>query len=186
MPLKKIMKDHENSMKKAVEFLDAEYKGVRSGRASTGLVDNLKVDYYGNLTPLLQLATTSAPDATSIVIKPFDPSGAKDIEKAIKASDLGLSPHTDGGVIRLTIPPMSQERREKVATQVKNMGEQQKVSIRNIRRDANKKIDDLEKSKEISEDQRDRSKKEVDDITKKYTAQIDEAIKSKVKEILSS
>jgi len=186
MPLKQVMKDHESSMKKAVEFLEAEYKGVRTGRASTGLIDNLRVDYYGSPTPILQLATTSSPDATSIVIKPFDPSSAKEIEKAIKASDLGFTPHTDGGTIRLTIPPMSQERREKVATQVKQMGEHQKISIRNIRRDANKKIDDLQKSKEISEDDRDRSKKEIDEMTKKYTAQIDNDIKEKTKEVLES
>ena len=186
MPTKQVIKEHEQRMKKATEFLETEYKGLRTGRASTGLVDNLRVEYYGNLTPLNQLATTAAPDATSIIIKPFDPSALKEIEKAIKASDLGLSPVSDGKAIRLPIPPLSEERRKQIATQVKHMGEQSKVSVRNIRRDANKKIDDLEKAKGITEDDRDKSKKDIDDLTKKYVDKIDSLIKSKTDEVMGS
>lgn len=185
MPVKQVLKEHENSMKKAVDHLEHEYKAVRSGRASTGLVDNLKVEYYGNLTPINQLATLSAPEATSIIIKPFDPSCIKDIEKAIKISELGLTPMSDGKQIRLSVPPLSEERRKQIATQVKQMGEQAKISVRNVRRDANKKIDELEKDKEINEDLRDRSKKEVDELTKKYTAKIDSEIESKTQEVMS-
>lgn len=186
MPTKAILKEHEVSMHKAVEFLDKEYKGLRTGRASTGLVDNLRVLYYGNMTPLNQMATISAPDATSLVIKPFDPASAKDIEKAIKASDLGLTPMTDGQMIRLPIPPLSGERRKQIASQVKNMAEQAKISLRNIRRDANKLIDDEEKNKAISEDDRDKAKKVTDELTKKYTAEVDSHCKAKTDEVLNS
>jgi ribosome recycling factor len=185
MPTKEILKEHETSMKKAVEFLDNEYKSLRTGRASTGLVDNLRVLYYGNMTPLNQMATITATDATSLVIKPFDPTSVKDIEKAIRTSDLGLTPMTDGQMIRLPIPPLSGERRKQIASQVKQMAEQARISLRNIRRDANKQIEDQEKSKLISEDERDNAKKIVDDITKKYTKEIDTHCDSKTDDVLN-
>lgn len=184
MPVRAIIKSHEESMKKAVHFLAEEFKSVRTGRASTGLVDNLKVEYYGNLTPLNQMASISVADATQIIIKPFDPSAVKLIEKAIKASDLGLTPMTDGNAIRLPIPPLSEERRKKIATQIKQMSEAQKVALRNIRRDANKHLDDEQKSKTITEDDRDRGKKDVDELIKKYTSQIDQMLKDKTKEVM--
>ncbi len=185
MPTRAIVKEHETSMKKAVDFLDNEYKSLRTGRASTGLIDNLRVLYYGNMTPLNQMATINAPDAGSLVIKPFDPASGKDIEKAIRTSDLGLTPMTDGQVIRLPIPPLSGERRKQIASQVKQMAEQARISIRNIRRDANKHLDDEEKSKLISEDQRDSAKKEIDELTKKYTAEIDSHCKKKTDDVLN-
>ncbi|AQT70179.1 Ribosome-releasing factor [Anaerohalosphaera lusitana] len=184
MPVQNILAEHEDSMKKSIDFLHTELKGVRTGRASTGLVEHVRVDYYGSPTPLNQLATISTPDATSIVIKPFDPGSLKDIEKAIKVSDLGLPPIADGKVVRLSIPPLSGERREQLVQQVKQMGEQTKISIRNIRRDANKQLDDEEKSKDITEDDRDRGKKEVDEITKKYTEEVDSVVKAKSEEIM--
>ena len=113
MPVSDILKDTELKMKKAVEFFESDLKGVRTGRASTALVDNLKVEYYGNPTPLKQLATMSTPQADMIVIKPFDPASLKDIEKAIKSSDLSLAPIVDGKMVRLTIPPLSEERRRR-------------------------------------------------------------------------
>lgn len=186
MPTKAILKEHETSMQKAVEFLDNEYKGLRTGRASTGLVENLRVAYYGNMTPLKQIASISTPDATSIMIKPFDPSASKDIEKAIKTSDLGLTPMVDGQVIRLPVPPLSGERRKVIAGQVKQMAEQARIAVRNIRRDANKQLDDEEKAKSISEDDRDKAKKLVDDMTKKYTEQIDVHAKNKTEEIMNA
>ncbi len=185
MSVKSILKEHETSMEKAVEFLDHEFNGLRTGRASTGLVDNLKVNYYGSMTPLNQMATISATDASCLMIKPFNPSAAKDIEKAIKASDLGLTPMSEGQMIRLPIPPLSGERREQIAGQVKQMAEQARISLRNIRRDANKKLDDEEKNKLISEDERDKAKKQVDDMIKKYTAEVDKHCENKIDEVLN-
>ncbi|WP_222566331.1 ribosome recycling factor [Limihaloglobus sulfuriphilus] len=171
-------------MTKTVQFLEDEFRGVRTGRASTGLVENMKIDYYGSMTPLKQMASLSIAEATQILIKPFDPSSVKNIEKAIKTSDLGLTPMADGGTIRLPIPPLSEERRQKIAAQLKQMAEQQKIAIRNIRRDANKQLDDEEKSKVITEDDRDKGKKDIDDMTKKYSDQIDNILKDKIKEVM--
>ena len=184
MPVKAIIKSHEDSMKKTTHFLEDEFRSVRSGRASTGLVDNLKIEYYGNMTPLKQMASISIADATQIIIKPFDPSCVKTIEKAIKASDLGLTPMTDGNAIRLPIPPLSEERRKKIATQLKQMAEAQKIALRNIRRDANKHFDDEQKSKTITEDDRDKGKKDADELIKKYTDKIDQMLKEKTKEVM--
>lgn len=185
MPTQEIIKSHEKSMNGAIDHLQDELKGIRTGRASTGLVDHVRVDYYGSPTPINQLATVSAPDATSIVIKPFDPSSVKDIVKALTVSDLNLPVTPDGKVVRLTIPPLSEERRKQIVVQVKNSGETTKVSIRNIRRDANKQLDDEQKSKLISEDDRDKGKRDIDDLTKKYTAMIEDAIKAKSIEIMT-
>ena len=185
MPAEKIVKDHSNTMEKTFEHLKSEFKGVRTGRASTGLVDSLRVEYYGTLTPVSQMASVVAPDASSIVIKPFDSSSIKDIVKAIQTSDLGLNPAADGKTVRLTIPPLSEERRKQIVGQIKQMGEQSKVSVRNIRRDANKALDDAEKAKTISEDQRDKGKKDIDSATKKYVSKIDEVIKAKSTEIMA-
>ena len=186
MPTKPVINENDKTMNKAVEFLKSEFKAIRTGRASTGLVEHLKVEYYGNPTPIKQLATLSAPDATSIVIKPFDPAAVKDIEKAIKISEIGLTPMTDGGTIRLNVPPLSEERRKQISNQIKQLGEKSKVSLRNIRRDTIKKLEDMEKAKEITEDIRDKAKKEIEDHTKKYTNIIDEEIKIKVKEVMES
>ena len=185
MPTQKIVGQHDESMKKVIEFLQAELRGVRTGRASTALVDHLTVEYYGSPTPLKQLATIAAPEADTVIIKPFDPASVKDIEKAIKNSDLSLSPMVDGKVIRLNIPPLSVERRDQLAQQVKQMGEKAKVSIRNIRRDANKHLDEEQKAKTITEDDRDKGKKDIDNLTKKYTDRIDDTVKSKSDEIMS-
>ncbi len=185
MPTKKIISEHKTNMEKAVDFFKNELKGVRTGRASTGLVENLRVDYYGSPTPMNQMATIAAPDATSIIIKPFDPQALGDIEKAIKNSDLSLAPMVEGKVIRLNIPPLSTERRSQIVNQVKQMAEQAKVSVRNIRRDSNKQLEDEQKDKTITEDDRDRGKKEIDDLTKKFTDQIDDILKAKSDEIMS-
>lgn len=184
MPTREILNLHENNMKKTVEYLQSELKGVRTGRASTGLVENLRVDYYGSPTPLNQMATISTPDAASIIIKPFDPTSLKDIEKAIKTSDLNMPPNPDGKVIRLNVPPLSGERRQQFAIQVKQIGEKAKISVRNIRRDGNKQLDDEQKAKVISEDDRDKSKRDLDEMTKTYTIKIDSAIKAKSEEIM--
>jgi len=184
MPTQKIVNEHKNMMEKVLEHLHNEFKSVRTGRASTGLVENIKVDYYGTPTPLRQLAALSAPEASMIVIKPFDPASIKEIEKAIKNSDLSIAPISDGKLIRLSVPPLSGERRKQLAAQVKQLGEQTKVSIRNIRRDANKRLEDEEKAKTITEDDHDHGKKEIDDLTKQYTDKIDYAVKAKTDEIM--
>ncbi|MHC4855207.1 MAG: ribosome recycling factor [Planctomycetota bacterium] len=186
MPTKQIISTHASSMEKAVDFLRHELKSVRTGRAAPGLVENLSVDYYGSPTPLKSLATIAAPEPASIVIKPFDPACLKDIEKAIKTSDLSLAPILDGKMIRLNIPPLSEERRTQIVGQVKQLGEKTKVSVRNIRRDANKQLDDEQKGKTITEDDCKKGKDNVDELTKKMISQIDEIIKAKSEEIMNS
>jgi ribosome recycling factor len=184
MPSKKIVSENEVRMKKAVEFLQDELKTVRTGRASTGLVENVKVDYYGTPTPLKQLAALATPQADMVVIKPFDPASLKEIEKAIKNSDLSLAPMVDGKLIRLNIPPLSGERRQQLVQQAKQMGEQTKISIRNIRREANKQLEKEQKDKVITEDDLKTGRKQIDDVTKQYTDEVDSVIKSKADEIM--
>jgi ribosome recycling factor len=184
MSVNEILSDSESKMKKAVEVLHDELKSVRSGMASTGLVENIKADFYGTPTPLKQMATLAAPQVDMIVIKPFDPTSIKEIEKAIKASDLSIAPIVDGKVIRLNIPALSGERRKQLVQQAKQAGEQTKVGIRNIRRDAIKHLEKQQKDKLITEDDLKNGKKQSDDMAKKYSDKIDELIKSKSDEIL--
>ncbi len=184
MPVKQIAMDGENKMKKAIEVLQDEFKGVRTGRASTGLVENIKVDYYGNPTPLKSLAALSTPQADMILVKPFDPGSIKDIDKAILASDVGLTPMVDGKVIRLNVPTLTEERRKQLAGQVKQMGEQAKVSVRNIRRDEIKQLEKEEKESVITEDELEKGKKQLDDLTKQYTDKADQVVKHKSDEIM--
>jgi len=176
--------ESEDKMDKAVDFLRSEFRMIRTGRASTALVETIKVDYYGSSTPLKQLANLSAPEANLVVIKPFDVSCIKEIEKAIQSSSLGITPNSDGRVIRLAVPPLSGERRQQLAQQIKQMAETARVSIRNVRRDANKHIDQGQKDKLITEDQRDEGKKEMDELTKKHIEKIDEVLKVKTAEIM--
>ena len=185
MPTKKIVAEYEDIMDKAVVYLQDELRGLRTGRASTGLVENLKADFYGTPTPLKQMATLAAPQSDTIIIKPFDPSSIKEIEKAIKNSDLSIAPIVDGKLIRLNVPALSEERRRQLVNQAKQLGEQAKVSIRNIRRDANKHLEQAEKDKEITEDDRDKGKKRMDDLTKEHTERIDQMVKAKSEEIMS-
>ncbi|UCG58030.1 MAG: ribosome recycling factor [Phycisphaerales bacterium] len=184
MPTKRVVSDVESKMKNAVEVLHDELRAFRSGRASPALVEHLKVDYYGTPTPLKQLATTATPQADMIVIKPFDPASIKDIEKAIKSSDLSIAPIVDGKFIRLNIPPLSEERRRQLVQQARQTGEQTKVIIRNIRRDANKQLEKQQKDKLITEDDLTVGKKRIDDITKENTDKVDEIIKNKADEIM--
>jgi ribosome recycling factor len=184
MPAKEIIDECESRMKKAVEILQDELKMVRTGRASTGLVENIKADYYGTPTPLKRMATLAAPQPDMIVIKPFDPASVKEIERAIKSSDLSIAPVVDGKLIRLNIPPLSEERRKQLVTQAKQTGEQTKVSIRNIRREANKQLEKEQKDKLITEDDLEKGKKQIDDVTKEYTDKVDSIIKDKSDEIM--
>lgn len=186
MPTRPMIAAHEGNMTKAVEFLKNELKSVRTGRAAPGLVENLNVDYYGSPTPLKSLATIAVPEPAMIIIKPFDPACLKDVEKAIKTSELSLAPVLDGKMIRLNIPPLSEERRKQIVGQVKQLAEKSKVSIRNIRRDANKQLDEAQKDKTITEDDCQKGKINIDEITKKHIDQIDEILKSKSDEIMNS
>lgn len=184
MAIQEIVSDSESKMKKAVVVLHDDLKSIRTGMASTGLVENIKADFYGTPTPLKQMATMATPQADMIVIKPFDPSSVKEIEKAIKNSDLSIAPVVDGKLIRLNIPPLSAERRNQLVSQAKQTGEQAKVSIRNIRRDANKQLEKEQKNKTITEDDMDKGKKQIDDITKEYSDKINLLIKNKSDEIM--
>ena len=179
-----ILMDAEERMEKAVSVYKEELRGLRTGRATPALVDTLRVEYYGSPTPLKQMAQISTPDAQQILIRPFDQGSVKDIEKAIRASDLGLAPNSDGKVIRLTVPAMSGEQRQKMVTRIKKSAEEAKVACRNIRRDANKHFDTEEKNKAMSEDDRDAGKEEVQSLLKKYEEKITEMADKKAKEIL--
>ena len=184
MPVKELISENEDKMSKAVEFLHDELKSLRTGLASTGLVENIKVDYYGTPTPLKAIAALSVPQADTIVIKPFDPASAKEIEKAIRSSGLSIAPIVEGKLVRLNIPPLSEERRQQLVGQAKQLGEQTKVSIRNIRREANKQLEKQQKDKVVTEDDLQVGKKQIDDITKKYSDKVDVVIKNKSNEIM--
>ncbi len=173
----------EERMEKAVDVLKDKFRGMRTGRASAGLVENVKVDYYGSMTPLKQLANISAPEASLLVIKPFDPSSLGAIEKAIQKSDVGINPTNDGKLIRLQIPPLSEERRKQLVLRAKETAEEARISIRNIRRDANKSAEQLEDDKKISEDDLETLKKEIQDLIKNYEEKIDESLKAKTSEL---
>ncbi len=184
MAVEKIVSEHRQRMVKAFDVLRDELKGIRTGRASTALVENIKVDYYGTPTQLKQLATLATPQADLIVIKPFDPASIKEIEKAIRISDLSIAPIVDGKLIRLSIPPLSEERRKQLAGQVRQAGEQAKIGVRNLRRDANKHLETEEKDGLMTEDDLDKGRKQMDDMTKEYTDKIDAVVKEKSDEIM--
>jgi ribosome recycling factor len=179
-----ILLDAEERMDKAVDVLKTALAGIRTGRANPKLVDSIKVEVYGSATPLKQLATVGAPEPQQIVIRPYDPNTIKDIEKAIIASDLGFNPQNDGRLIRVNVPALSTEMRRKMVTRVKELAEEAKVAIRNIRRDANKSADQTEKAKEISEDERDGCKEEIQDLTKKYESQVTALAKARETEVM--
>jgi ribosome recycling factor len=179
-------KDAEARMEKAVDVFRNELKGLRTGRASPAMLDGVRVEYYGSPTPIKQIATITTPDPQSVMIKPFSGDDLKEIEKAIRGSDLGLAPNNDGKVIRLNIPPMSGDQRKKMAQHIKKLGEESKVSCRNIRRDANKVFETAEKDKTITEDDLEKSKTKIQDLLKLYEGKIDELANNKTKEIMDS
>lgn len=184
MPLDDILLDCEEQMEKATEHLKQELRGIRTGRASPALVEHLKVDYYGSATDLRSIAAISVPEATQLLIKPFSPQDIKAIERAISDSNIGLTPHSDGKQIRLTLPALSQERRLQLVGQCKQLAEQTKVALRNSRRDANKTIETEEKGGIITEDDVTSGKEQVQELTKKYEATVDELIERKKQEIM--
>jgi ribosome recycling factor len=184
MNANQIHKDTEERMEKATEVFRNELRGLRTGRASPALLDSLRIEYYGSPTPIKQLAQVSTPEAQQLVIRPFDAAALKDIEKAIRASDLGLSPNNDGKVIRLQVPSMSGEQRKKMTSHIKKLAEDAKVSCRNVRRDANKHIEAAEKGKTMTEDERDQAKEKVQNLLKSYEDKIQDLADKKTKEVM--
>ncbi len=179
-----ILKDTEGKMGKAVDALEKDLSGVRTGRASARLVDHVKVDYYGAPTPLSQVASISVPEARMIVIQPWDKSVVPTIEKAILKSDLGLNPSTQGNVIRLQIPELTEERRKDLVKVVKRKVEDGRISVRNIRRGALEKLREMKKDKEISEDDEKRAEKQLQEITDKFIGSVDEVGTNKEQEVM--
>jgi ribosome recycling factor len=179
-----ILLDVEERMEKALEVLKHSLGGIRTGRANPGLVDSLRVEVYGSPTPIKQLASVGAPEPTQIVIRPFDPGTIKDIEKAILASGLGFTPMNDGRVIRLNIPPLSTEVRRKLVARIKELTEEAKVAVRNVRRDGNKLAEQGQKDKLLTEDERDQAKEEIQELTKKFEGQANDLALAKEKEVM--
>lgn len=185
MTLDQILSDCKSKMAKSIEHYEKELRGLRTGRATTALIDYVKVDYYGNATDLKSIAAVSVPEANQLLVKPFDPSSKNDIIKAIEKADLGLNPMSEGTTIRISVPAPSAERRQQLVAQVKKMGEESKVAIRNERRDAIKHIDQLvkDKSTHTSEDEGKTAKTQVEDLTKKHVDQIDQMCAKKSAEV---
>ena len=184
MSIEEIAFEAEERMEKSIALLTDQLKGVRTGRANTGLVDSIRVEYYGSPTPLKQLANLSTPEPSQILIRPFDQTAIGDIVKAIQTSDLGLTPNSDGKVVRLNVPPLSVEQRKKLSNRVKELAEEARVAIRNIRRDANKQAELEESEKVLTEDDLATCKEEVQSLTKQYEAKVNEAADKKSAEIL--
>lgn len=179
-----VMAEAKEKMQKAVEVFTHDMRGIRTGRATPGLVESVRVDYYGSPTPLKQIANISVQDPRTLVIKAFDSGTIKNIEKAIQKSELGLTPSSDGRLIRLSVPPLSEERRHQLVNQIKDMAEKAKVAIRNIRREANRQVDQMEKDSLLGKDDAHDLKEEVQDLTKKNELEVDGAFEGKKKEIL--
>ncbi|HXG14854.1 MAG TPA: ribosome recycling factor [Calidithermus sp.] len=180
-----LLKDVETRMNGAIETLSREFAAVRTGRASVGLLDSVRVDYYGTPTPVNQLASVSAPDARTLVIQPWEQNQLKAIEKAILTSDLGLTPVNDGKVIRLTLPPLTEERRKQLAKHVHKLAEEARVAIRNVRREANDRLKAMARDKKVSEDEERRGHDQIQKTTDRFIARVEELLKKKEQEILS-
>ena len=179
-----ILMDAEKRMEKAVSVLANNLAGIRTGRANPGLVESIKVEVYGSFTPLKQLASIGTPEPQQILIRPYDATTIKEIEKAIVASDLGFNPQSDGRVVRINIPPLSTDVRKKMVARIKELSEDAKIPIRNVRRDGNKAAEQAEKDKLISEDQRDDVKDQIQEMTKKYEANVTDIAKAREEEVL--
>ena len=179
-----VLSNTETKMGKAIEALERDFAGVRTGRASARLVDNIRVDYYGTPTPLSQIASISVPEARLLVIQPWDKSVVPAIEKAILKSDLGLNPSNQGNMIRLQIPELTEERRKDLVKVVRKKAEDGRISIRNIRRSGLEKLREMEKNKEISEDEEKRAEKQLQEITDKFVGNVDELGKNKEHEVM--
>lgn len=184
MDIDSILLDTEERMEKASGALDRDFSKLRTGRASTALVDGIKADYYGTPTPISQMASVAVPDSRTITIQPWDKGGMAAVEKAILKSDLGLTPVNDGKIIRISIPPLTEERRKDLVKVSRKYGEDARVAVRNVRRDANDALKKAEKDKEITEDDLKRATESVQKLTDKYVAEIEARCVAKEKEIM--
>ncbi len=183
--MQNILKDVDARMAAAIDTLARELAAVRTGRASAALLEGIRVDYYGTPTPVAQMASVTVPDARTLMVQPWDATQLKAIEKAIIASDLGLTPSNDGKAIRLTLPTPTEERRKQLAKSVGKIAEDSRVAIRNLRREANEKLKALAKDKQVSEDEERRGHDQIQKATDKYIAKVDELLKKKEQEILT-
>ena len=184
MSTTEIMSEARDHMDKTVKSLAHEFSTVRTGRASGAILEDIRIDYYGTPTPITQIAGIKTPEPQLLVIEPWDKTALKTIEHALQASDLGITPSNDGSVIRLPFPPLTEERRKELVKQCKHYAEEARVAVRNIRRDANGKLERAEKDAEISEDDMRRQEAEIQKLTDAHVAQIDEALKRKEAEIM--
>jgi ribosome recycling factor len=184
MTTDEILFDAEERMEKALTVFRDELRGLRTGRATPALLDSIKVEYYGSPTPIKQLAQVSTPDPQQIVVRPFDAGALKDIEKAIRSSNLGLAPNNDGKIIRLQVPPMSGEQRQKMVTLIKKRSEETKVSCRNVRRDANKGLEAAEKGGDLTEDELEKGKEQVQNLLKSFEDKVQDLADKKSKEVM--
>lgn len=178
------MMNAEENMEKAATHLEKEFRLIRTGRATPSLVENIKVHAYGSEMVMKQCGTISVPEARQLMIKPFDPGILKDIEKAILASELGVTPQNDGKLLRLTFPPLNEQRRKQLAGDVKSKGEDAKVTVRNARRDGLKDLEQLKKDKVVTEDELKGLKDDIQNLVKKYEKKVDDAVEAKTKEIM--
>lgn len=181
---KDVINDMKDHMVKTIDTLRREYQKIRTGRASTSLLDDIKVDYYGNPSPISAVATLAVPEARTITISPWEPKMIAPIEKAILNSNIGLTPSNDGRLIRLILPPLTEERRKDIVKDLRRKAEDDKIALRNIRRDAIDRLKKLEKEKKITEDELKRCEKEVQDLTDKHVAKVDEVLAHKEKEVM--
>ena len=183
--MKEVLNTANDKMEKTLKVLSSDFAAIRAGRANPAVLDRITVDYYGTQTPINQMAAVSVQDARVLVIQPWDKTSLKAIEKAIQASDLGINPANDGSVIRLTFPQLTEERRKDLCKDIKKLGEDAKVAVRSIRRDANDKIKNMKKEGELTEDDVKIFDKDIQKLTDKYTDLIDNEVSAKEKEILS-
>lgn len=183
--MKEVLNTAKEKMEKTLKVLGSDFAAIRAGRANPAVLDRIMVDYYGTPTPINQMAAVSVQDARVLVIQPWDKSSLKAIEKAIQASDLGINPANDGSVIRLAFPQLTEERRKDLCKEIKMLGEESKVAVRSIRRDANDKIKAMKKNSELTEDDVKQFDKDIQKLTDKYVESVDSAVSVKEKEILS-
>jgi len=182
--IKEVLQETKDRMDKTVKALVIDMKRVRTGRASMTMLDSVKVDYYGTLTPLSQMASVAIPESRLITVQPWDVSAIKEVEKGILKANLGLTPSSDGKIVRISIPPLTEERRKDIAKNTSQVCEEFKVAIRNIRRDSNETLKSLQKDGDISEDDSFKGQKQIQDLTDTYIESVDKIYQSKEKEIL--
>lgn len=185
MPVKALLNQGEEKMKKTIAEIKKEFSNIRTGRANPLILDKINIEYYGSVTPLRQIANVSVQDGTTLVIQPYDKTVLNEIEKAILKSDIGVTPNSDGSNIRITFPPLTEDRRKELVKNVKKIGEENKVAIRNIRRDMADSLKKLEKSESLPEDEVKKEQDTIQKITDKFVKEIDILVADKEKEVLS-